>query len=309
MEKVIRNIYENYGFNAQFLEEFPTGTYGVTIKLKVNDELYVLKMILYEENTALNYILPLMHFIGTHGVSVPCPVRTIDGQLYCSTVYELKSMFMYLYPMLVGENLEDSINTIIQNGLTKELGKMVADFHEIIKKYPREELKHLKTWEDSESLFVIFEDINEKISKDIVEVYNKSREDLNQLNLAMDEVIHCDLHTANILYDSEKESFNILDMEDCVLGSRVMDISVLCFDLSVICSSKESWQKGFDDLLLGYESITSLTEIEKAAIPTLVKLLETASYINFYKYKEEEDSWMQSFYKGREKKILHMSII
>jgi hypothetical protein len=41
-----------------------------------------------------------------------------------------------------------------------------------------------------------------------------------------------------------------------------------------------------------------------AAIPACLKLLEAASYINFYPHKDSGDPWLETFYKGRKEGLL-----
>lgn len=309
MEALLQYIYENYKLKAKFIEEFPTGNYGITMKLEIEGQFFVLKLIPYEENHSLNKILPFMHFLASKGANVPYPVKDYKGNLYSNVNYKDNVMSLYIYPMLEGENLEDSIEDIISCNLTSNLGKMIAQLHKAMAEYPQDKLKGTKTWDEGESLFAIYETLNDNIPCEVVNLYNEKKKELKQLNIEMKKMIHCDLHMANILYDKMSHKFKILDMEDCVLGNRLMDLSTLCFDMSILCQSETKWKKGFQDLLSGYEHILSISDDEKKAIPIMVKILEIACYINFYEYKNENDPWMKSFFCNREEKILKESII
>ncbi len=304
MELLLKSISEHYGKTVQIIKEFPTGNYGMTMKVSLDDELCVMKMIPSSDRSKLDHILPFQYFINKHGLNVPCPLKTINGTWFFETIYEGKTMLVYVYPLLTGENLENSIEDSISKGLLKSLGKEVAKLHQVMSDYPKSELKHFRPWDVGEGLFVIYEEINKDIPQVLIDIYEKSRADFKQLNLPMNQTIHGDMHFANILYDSTLESLEFIDLEDCVMGSSIMDIAILCFDLPIVCPSVESTSAGIADIIEGYEALCPLTKEEKQALPILLKMLETASYVNCYGYRDMPDPWLSRFFDGREKNIL-----
>jgi Ser/Thr protein kinase RdoA (MazF antagonist) len=170
--------------------------------------------------------------------------------------------------------------------------------------YDEKYLTDIKKWCETNCLFTIFEEVNPEIDEDVLKRYEEVRNCLAETQDADDAIIHSDLHFANVLYDKEMDRYKFIDLEDVVLGSVQMDLSILIFDLPVIIKDEKNLEKGIKDIIRGYNSITKLDEKQVATIPLYLKLLEIASYINFYAYKDSDDSWIQSFYKGREERIL-----
>lgn len=299
-----KSIETHYGKKVGEMRRFQTGNYGETYKVSLDSEAFVVKVFPETEAGSLGQMLDLLHYINEHNIQVPNPMKTLDNQWFVREVLNEKPVMYYVYPFLEGINLEDTIQEAIEGGLLNKLGSELARLHQFMRSYPAEYLKDKRKWNEVEGLMVIYEIVHEDIPKTIVEVYHSQREALNQLQLCENQVVHSDMHLANILLSEENKAFRFIDMDECVIGNPVMDIAVLCFDLPVICTEEELWQKGLKDLLTGYEEVTPLEQKEKEAIPIMLKLLEIASYINYYAYREVPDPWFQHFFEGRRDKIL-----
>lgn len=305
MELLLKKISKYYGKNCRLVSKFDTGNYGETYRVNLDLEDYVMKIIPKVEKSSLNQMLPFLHFINNENVMVPHPLKAIDGHWYYETDYKNKPVYIYIYPLLTGENLEDTVEESIDRGRIKELGIELASLHNAMNCYPREKLSSLNMWYETDGLFMIFEEVHKDISNDILIAYEKSIEQLKQFDLAYDQVIHNDMHMANILYHKATKQFKFIDLEDSVIGNRIMDIAILCFDLQVIGGTQERISKGVADLISGYETLLPLNEAERDIIPVMLKVLEIASYINFYVYKDQNDPWLKKFFDGREEKIIN----
>ncbi len=297
-------IKKNYQLYLHIEKKFPTGNYGETFKLFSESNQYVLKIIPKVNIDSVKRKLEFSKFLSDSSVNVPCPINTINDELYCLGNYENEEVLYYMYEFLEGINLEDSISKTINNGGFKILGKEIAKLHNAMNNYPIEKLSDIEKWNDVDGLMVIYEDIHKDIPSEITNLYKKYRSEFDKLNLQNNQMIHNDMHMANILYHNEEKIISFIDIEECALGNKVMDLAVLIFDFPVVCSQGELVKKGITDILEGYESINPLSKTEKKSLPLLLKMLETASYINFYKYKGEPDKWLTSFFSNREDILL-----
>lgn len=90
------------------------------------------------------------------------------------------------------------------------------------------------------------------------------------------QVMHGDLHAANVLVDHDGAEF--IDFDKMMIGPRVFDlakfISTSCF---MGRSRARLARSAVDELLAGYESVDQLTDIERASLRALCLILNTES--------------------------------
>jgi len=303
MDKFIQSIELIYGKDISFIEEFDTGNYGTSLKVLIDGKTYVMKIIPRDETGRIEVLLPILKHINQQGVSVPGPIVTDDGRYMCQTLYNGKEMSVYVYPLLEGKNLENLFDKVINKGYMYDLGKELANLHKSMNEYD-ECIEKLPSWENAEGLFVIYEEIHKDIPNEVIAMYDKYISELKAANLKMNQLIHGDMHMANIVVD-KLNSFKFIDMEECMYGNCMMDIAILVFDIPVVCSDETMSKKGIQDLLRGYNSVNEISFKESSTIPLMLKILEVASYINYYRYKDSSDIWLHKFYNNREERILN----
>jgi Ser/Thr protein kinase RdoA (MazF antagonist) len=307
MNNIADIILEAYGKECTIVKEFPTGNYGKTYELLSEGESWVGKVIPADDKSRINSILQLQKHISNNGVFVPNPAYTKNNRLYDTFNYNDNEYLMLLYRKLSGENVEDRIDDYIKQNKLYDLGREVALLHQVMQSYNKQQLTNVKKWLETDCLFTIFEEVDPGIDASILKRYEEIRNSLTETQDTDEEIIHSDLHFANVLYDKEMDRYKFIDLEDVVLGSVQMDLSILIFDLPVIMK-KEANKKNIEsvsiEIIRGYDSIIQLNEKQIATIPLYLKLLEIASFINFYASKDSDDIWIQTFYSGREERVL-----
>jgi Ser/Thr protein kinase RdoA (MazF antagonist) len=208
---------------------------------------------------------------------------------------------------LRGENVENNIDEYIQHKKLYHLGRDVAFLYQTMQSYHHEELTQIHPWSTTECLFTLFEDVLPEIDGMILERYEDAKNDVMAIQEFDNDLIHSDLHFANILFDKELEKYKFIDFEDVVFGAVQMDLAIMIFDLPVIIQHKEHQHQiehVIIELIQGYHSIHPLNAKQVITIPKYLKLLETASYLNFYSYNHSDDSWLQTFFQERKERIL-----
>jgi Ser/Thr protein kinase RdoA (MazF antagonist) len=308
MNNISDLVFEKYGKECTVVKEFSTGNYGKTYELLSEGESWVGKMIPADDKSRINDILQLQKHISNHGVFVPDPAYAKNGRLYDTFNYRDNEYLMLLYRKLSGENVEDRIDDYIEQDKLYDLGREVALLHQAMQSYNKNKLASVKKWQEADCLFTIFEEVDPDIDAGVLKRYEEIRNSLTETQDKDEEIIHSDLHFANVLYDKEMDRYKFIDLEDVVMGNIQMDLSILLFDLPVITNKEEKKQnilKGvIIEIIRGYNSIIHLNEMQIETIPSYLKLLEIASYINFYAYRDSDDIWLQTFYSGRKERIL-----
>ncbi|MHC4225614.1 MAG: phosphotransferase enzyme family protein [Planctomycetota bacterium] len=305
MNGIAKRIEEVYGIRCRSVRPFPTGNAAVTCEVVMDQDRRVVKILPIGDRLRSVQLLRLQRFIGGRGISAPAPVRTASGELCATILYEGEERMMFMYRKLDGENAERHVDGLVRAGNFQELGREVARLHEAMQAFGKARLTGLKSWHRTDCLFSA-SDAGGADAR-IWKRYEDRRDALIETNGACADVIHGDLHLANVLFDGEADRFRFIDLEGVVLGSVQMDLATLIFDLPVVMrlvGSRRGAGAPVSDLIRGYRSIRRLSERQLRSIPGILNLLEASCYLKFRKLEGHGGPWIGEFLPGREERIL-----
>ena len=307
MDDIAERIHSSYGMRCDALREFRTGFSAVTLEFESQGASWVAKLTPGEDASNLIDVLHLQKHISSCGVAVPHPVATTSGALLDTFGHNGRKYVIYVYRKLAGKNAEDNIRDHIQRGRLHDLGRDVGLLHQAMQSCDRDLLPAIATWHQRACLFTLDSDKNPAVDPDILAKHEEVQRDIIATQGKCDEVIHSDLHLANVLFDDNEDKFRFIDLDDVLLGTVQMDLATLIFDLPVLIRKEEiaaNIQQITIDILDGYHSTRHLTRKQVLELPQYLKLLEIVCYINFLEHEQSGDQWIRSFYAGRKENIL-----
>lgn len=212
-----------------------------------------------------SYLLSSLYKVGA---PVAVPIRTIDAMWYAQT----EGKIFCLYPRLIGDVITEHYagDAAVR---AAALGKAIAFLHscflkcddgssyddirliEQIQNWAIPCLRGYKTIFDKDSLEKIWQELEQEMES----IYIKLPKQL----------IHRDLHPANMLFDACKLT-GFVDFEMVVRGPRVFDVCYCGTSILVgafpNAAKMRSWPKLFRSLVKGYQEIQLLTHCELSAL-------------------------------------------
>lgn len=265
MKTAIKNILDNWNIknneNLEIKQIYDTAW-------QIGGE-YVLKV--YENIELLERNIKISMVLDDMGIPVGKIIFTRDNTAFSND----EKYYYVLSNKLNGRNIV-TINDILT--IAGEMGKIIAELHCAFKKC--DDLEEF--WNNS----LLFE-INGWI-KDILQNSGWRLIDENKFNMTAEklealydklpvQLIHRDVHFGNFLFHNGKFSGYI----DFDLSQRNVRIFDLCYFMLGLLSeeekidlTEEEWFKILKDIFNGYESIISLNEAEKEAVPYVMKAIE-----------------------------------
>lgn len=233
----------------------------------------------------------LLARLSEAGAPVALPVRSVGGAPYVS----ITDKVYCLYPQLPGEVIAEHYDGD-STARAEAFGQAIAFLHSCLRL--RDDLsgyndlnlvEQLRKWaipciRDHQTLF------------DADSLDRSWQEVEHELGLAYLELpkqlIHRDLHPANMLFDAGKLT-GFLDFEMAVGGPRVFD---LCYcGTSILVSGfpepkkMQLWPALFCSLLKGYQEVCPLTRLEVSALYPMLQAIELL-FVAFSLRTQDEDA-------------------
>ncbi len=249
---------------------------------------YVMKMYYDKEQLERNIKISTILWNANIPVAKIIPAKT--GKSYI----EYKDMYFVLSKKLQGSNIICSKET----KLSWKMGCAIARLHQAFLKCEKE----LVFWENSllnEMKGWIYETLKShdwQIAQE--EEYLNTVIQLETLyDYLPKQLIHRDVHAGNFLF-FEGEFSGYIDFDLSQKNVRIFDI---CYFLTGLLAEEaedtllqEEWLANVMSVVGGYESIEKLSEIEKSAIPCVMKCIEllfTAYFMSMEDMKRAKDSY------------------
>ena len=249
---------------------------------------YIIKV--YDDKEQLERNIKISEILLECAVPVAETVLTKAGEKYAAD----KNRYFLMTKKLRGSNVSD----MKDRKIAWEMGRAIAQLHGAFRKCEKEVafwdnslLNEMKGW------------IRECLTNDewkilSEEEYLKTVESLERVYEELPrQLIHRDVHFGNFLF-FEGNFSGYIDFDLSQRNIRIFDI---CYFLTGLLAeetddafTKMEWIENIKSVIAGYESITSLSEKEKNAIPCVMKCIEilfAAYFINMNDIKHAEDAY------------------
>lgn len=312
-ENVLNYAVECYGISATQLQRLRGGHFSHVYGFTKDGKDYVLRITPPHDEVdiqALRAILEWMHYLATHGASVPRPIVSRHNQLIESVKSDGKSYLIVVFEKARGILSEELSCTQWNDELYQNLGRTVGKMHALAKRYiPAHNSFRRPEWNSIGNCFNTQHNLD--ASRVVMRAQRKSTlKYIRTLPKDVDSygLIHADLHFANFFVDLESKTITIFDFDDCVYGWYVMDIAMLLFDVLVLYSDSDKEEfaiKFMKNLLTGYLAHNNITAFWMNQLPFFLKLLEIEIYAMVFKSYDlnDYDSWIGKFMPHRKQRI------
>ncbi len=209
-------------------------------------------------------------------------IKTVNGDSYVSS----GEMYFFLTERIKGSQLK--YTDIFNNtDLAYEIGKEIAKLHKALITLNECE------YEKADICTQITDNVKSKLnlSDDFVDVY------IEKFSAKYDnlpkQIIHRDINPSNILFDNGKFS-GFLDFDFSEINIRIFDICYFATSILSECftdadTDKSIWFEILKKAILGYDSVSPLTNDEKQAIPYVIYSIQIICiefFGRFDKYKD-----------------------
>lgn len=229
---------------------------------------YVLKA--YDNVKGLKHNTQIMKNLRTMGIPTAEIIDLENGEEYASE----GEKYYILMRKLPGSNITD----IRDNKLAFKMGEIIGRLHLALQKMETQLeckdmnlLQEINGWVKEEFVKQGWEFVKEEVflqtAKELELIYDKLRK----------QMIHRDVHFGNFLFDNGEFS-GYIDFDLTQRNIRVFDI---CYFLSGLLANEggsgqslTDWLETVQAVLSGYESIISLTLVERQAMVCVMKCIE-----------------------------------
>lgn len=261
MKKIIEQLLPFWGIeNRQLLQIYPTAW-------EVNHS-YVIKI--YDNKEQLERNIKISTILSDHSIPVAGIVLTTAGEKYI----EHNNNYFLMSKKLQG----NSVSEIKDKTNGWKMGCAIAQLHLAFIKCEKEVefwnnslLSEMKGWIRETLVNNNWNILNEKEYSKKVTLLE------NVYNYLPKQLIHRDVHFGNFLF-SEGNLTGYIDFDLSQRNIRIFDI---CYFLTGLLAEetdnpfhKSEWLESVKAVISGYESIISLSEKEKNAIPCVMECIE-----------------------------------
>ena len=256
--------------------------------------------------TAQRAILAWMHFLATHGATVPEPIASQNGQFIEVIPHEDGQYLAVVFTRAKGVLSEELSLDQWDDNLYDALGRAIGRMHAIARGYVPTEGLRRPDWDVASSLFN-----RPRLSESwLAPKQAPILKHLQSLPRTAEGygLIHADLHFGNFFVDVPSRIITILDFDDCCYGWYAMDLAMLLFDVLVLYVGQErdAFARRFmRNLLKGYRAENTLDAFWLDQLPYFCKLLEIDIYdeVQPYYAAQDTDWWGNKFMPGRRERI------
>lgn len=281
MKNTIEQILPLWGIeNKELLQIYPSAW-------EINHS-YVIKV--YDDKKQLERNIKISEILLDCAIPVANIIHTKTGEKYV----EYKKVYFLVSKKLQGNNISD----IKDKTIAWKIGCAIAELHMAFIKCERE----IKFWDNSllkEMKGWIRENLANNEWKIISEEeYSKTVELLESVyDYLPKQLIHRDVHFGNFLF-FEGNFSGYIDFDLSQRNIRIFDV---CYFLTGLLAeetddtfTKMEWIENAKSVIAGYESIITLSEKEKNAIPCVMESIEilfVAYFISMNDKKHANDAY------------------
>jgi Putative homoserine kinase type II (protein kinase fold) len=231
---------------------------------------YVLKE--YNDKSALERNIEIIKILHKGKIPVPAIIPLESGKEY----YEENEKMYVLTTKLKGKNIVNIKQC--DDKWYFDFGTILASLHMAFKECE----KTISFWNNS-----LLEEMNGWVSRNLIEFKPEylCQEDIEKSVLQLEKIyrdlpkqmIHRDVHLGNFLFDGREFSGYIdFDLSQCNI--RIFDLCYFILGILVAESSNrvdaKSWYGIIRNVIHGYDSILSLSPIEKQSVTVVMKNIE-----------------------------------
>ena len=295
-----------YHIEAHSIVQLHGGNWANTYSVKYNHGSLIVK-ILDETRTSPTEEIQnqILLFLASKNLIVRNPIPNIHGDF--NTLIQIDDLDYHftVFQKIQGFVIEEHMNLLTPK-TTEILGDHLARFHKEISQGGFD--SYFKFWNQQENLFTQ-RDFGQ-VQSSIVNRYQRFLKRLSQIPMRC-QLIHGDLHFANLILQNDLQGIGFIDFDDIILGSPIMDLGILILDYAIMTleSNEVIIENFIIPLLSGYIKQKSLNREEILMIPVILKLLELNLYIQCYEIRDSEATWIKNFYINRTKSVLSDDLI
>ena len=269
----MNDILKNWGLSGEKITQIDTihkSSWNIRDSiLKYNPNIAELSQCIKLSNLLSLYKIPLAEYIKTADGNWTTP----DGK-YC------------LMKKLNGNHIDFYEHPEMINVLGQELAKLHGAFLKIESEAECKDSNYIEDWQNYIKPGLV--NVSNDIINFIEDIFFNLYKDLPK------QLIHRDVHSQNVLFDNGKLS-GWLDFDISCRNVRIFDMAYLLAGLLVGKTNSpvkiKIWNKLYHELLLGYESVNSLSDTEKEALPYMMMAIELlfVTFWNNYGNIEQRD--------------------
>ncbi|WP_371806789.1 phosphotransferase enzyme family protein [Candidatus Lokiarchaeum ossiferum] len=297
---IISWLEQSYHINALSILQLNGGNWANTFDVESNQGSLIVKILETTRSSPTEEIqTQILFYLASKNIIVRNPIPNIHGNCNTFCQFEGNNYQITVFQKIQGHVIEEHMSLLTSN-VVEILGENLARFHNELSKGGFD--SHYKLWNQQENLFTQFD--FGQVDNSIVDRYHSFFNKLSHEPMQC-QLIHGDMHFANIVLQKDPQEIGFIDFDDMILGHPVMDLSVLILDYAIMTlkSNDEIIQKFVVPLLSGYFRLKPLTKEEILMIPLILKVLELNLYIQCYEIRDSEAVWIKNFYVNRTQSV------
>ncbi len=264
LKEDIENFISDYAIgNLERFEEIVDGIENSNFKIFCNNQPYILTI--FEKRVSekeLPFFINLKNFLYKNNFKCPKAISDKNGK----TLKKLKNKTAVIVSFLEGKSIEKP-----NLAMCKEVGKMVADFHNLTINFDerRSNSLDLKDWKE------IYKKCLNNKSEKFNETMSLLKSEIEYLENCWPNnipcgVIHADLFRDNIFFKNEKIS-GVIDFYFSCYYFYIYDIAILINDWCFSENGENFNKQHCLTILEEYQKLRKLNDLEKVSLNILLR--------------------------------------
>lgn len=251
---VIRYVQQHYQFQEVFVEMLHIA-YGLTVKLKADNEIYYLKFASRSMHDNPNQLFPWLNYARKQGILLPEVIPTSNGSWYLSPLENVNSDYdvVYLMRNVLGKPMKQASQPLL-----RQYAEAMAQFHRVGFDYPHPVLGSNATWkgkwQNRHELWSNLKD-SQFISQNLLSEAMQIIEQTQALTLPQ-TILHGDFRFCHVFFLDDSLS-GFVDVDQSTQAERFIDF---CYGLASGSSPE-------DVSLLTFEQLKSTLSIYHQHLP------------------------------------------
>ncbi len=249
--------------NLESFEEIVDGIENSNFKIFCNNKPYILtifeKRVTEEE---LPFFINLKNYLNKNNFKCPRAISDKNGKI----LKRIKNKRAVIISFIEGKSIEKP-----NFKMCKEVGKMIANLHNLTKNFDekRDNSLDLKDWKE------IYKKCLKDKSKEFEETMNLLKSEIDYLEKNWPSnipcgIIHADLFRDNIFFKNEKIS-GVIDFYFSCYYFYVYDIAIVINDWCFSDNGQNFHKQNYLTILAEYQKIRKLSDLEKKSLNILLR--------------------------------------
>ena len=260
----IRNFISDYSIgNLDSFEEIVDGIENSNFKIFCSNKPYILtifeKRVTQEE---LPFFINLKNFLNKNNFKCPKTISDKNGRI----LKKIKNKTAVIISFIEGKSIEKP-----NFKMCKEVGKMIANLHNLTKNFDekRDNSLDLKDWKE------IYKKCLKDKSDEFKETMNLLKNEIDYLEKYWPSnipcgIIHADLFRDNIFFKNEKIS-GVIDFYFSCYYFYIYDIAIVINDWCFSDNGQNFHKQNCLTILEEYQKIRKLSDLEKKSLNILLR--------------------------------------